>query len=67
MPTFVNHKQAKIIVLVAVTTITALFHFFIPTEQHTGTCCISRFGNSTPSPVVAGLVRPQGSVYALPQ
>lgn len=35
MPTFVNHKKTKIIVLVAVTTITALFHFFIPTEQHT--------------------------------
>ena len=35
MPMFVNHKKTKIAVLIAVTTITALFHFFIPTEQHT--------------------------------
>ncbi len=35
MPTFVSHKKTKIAILIAVTTITALFHFFIPTEQHT--------------------------------
>ena len=31
----VNHKKIKIAVLIAVTAITALFHFLIPTEQHT--------------------------------
>jgi hypothetical protein len=35
MPTLLSHTKTKLAVLIAVTTVTAVFHFFIPTEQHT--------------------------------
>jgi HD-GYP domain-containing protein (c-di-GMP phosphodiesterase class II) len=34
MLTFVNHKKTKIAIITAVTAVTALLHFGIPTEQH---------------------------------